>query len=97
MHQACSILHLDVWTPDDFNLQVTPINSAPGTGVTEILVPITYTTGSWTSVDIPIGDFTGMNWDNVIQIKFDGGNGSEAFFCRQHLFLETFGSELMLP
>ena len=73
-------LHLDVWTSDDFNLQVTPINSAPGTGVTEILVPITYTTSSWTSVDIPIGDFTGMNWDNVIQIKFDGGNGSEAFF-----------------
>jgi len=74
-------LHLDIWTPGDptvFNLQVTPINN--GTGVTEILVPITYTTSSWTSVDIPIGDFTGMTWDSVFQLKFAGGSGSDEFY-----------------
>ena len=74
-------LHLDVKTPGDpatFILKVTPINN--GTGVAELLLPITYTTGTWSSVDIPIGDFTGMTWDSVFQLKFDGGNGSDAFF-----------------
>ena len=35
--------------------------------------------GSWNSVDLAKGDFTGMTWDNVIQMKFDGqfnGDGS---------------------
>ncbi|MDC0341510.1 T9SS type A sorting domain-containing protein [Flavobacteriaceae bacterium] len=74
-------LHLDVKTPGDpatFILQVTPINN--GTGVADLLLPITYTTGTWSSVDIPIGDFTGMTWDSVFQLKFDGGNTSDAFF-----------------
>ena len=59
---------------------------------------------TWTSVDIPIGDFTGMTWDNIIQMKFDGGNGStDAIYVRQYLFLEIismllaqqFGMELL--
>ncbi|MGI9594472.1 MAG: cadherin-like beta sandwich domain-containing protein, partial [Patiriisocius sp.] len=74
-------LHLDVWTPGDpasFGLQVTPVNS--GTGVAEALTTITYSSGSWSSVDIPIADFTGQTWDNVIQMKFAGGSGSDEFY-----------------
>ena len=64
-------LHIDLWTPADPNattIQVTPINSGTGTG--EVLTTITYTTETWTSVDIPIGDFTGMTWDAVQEMKF---------------------------
>ncbi len=74
-------LHLDIWTPGDpasFGLQVTPINN--GTGVAELLTSITYSSGTWSSVDIPIGDFTGMTWDSVFQLKFAGGGGSDEFY-----------------
>ena len=74
-------LHLDVKTPGDpatFILQVTPINN--GTGAAELLTPITYVSGTWSSVDIPIGDFTGMTWDSVFQLKFAGGSNSDEFY-----------------
>ena len=74
-------LHVDLWTPTDPDvsvIKVTPINN--GTGVGEFLVPITYTTGTWSSVDIPIGDFTGMSWDSIFQFKFDGGNGVDTIY-----------------
>ena len=67
-------LHVDLWTLSTSAIKVSPINSGEGPG--DALQTISHTIGSWTSVDIPIGDFTGMTWDNVIQMKFDGGNGT---------------------
>ena len=67
-------LHVDLWTLSTSAIKVSPINSGEGLG--DALQTISHTIGSWTSVDIPIGDFTGMTWDNVIQMKFDGGNGT---------------------
>ena len=67
-------LHVDLWTLSTSAIKVSPINS--GTGPGDALQTISHTIGSWTSVDIPIGDFTGMTWDNIIQMKFDGGNGA---------------------
>ena len=64
-------LHVDVWTnanPANSILQVSPINN--GTGAGETLVTINYTSGTWTSVDIPKSAFTGMTWDSVFQLKF---------------------------
>ena len=66
-------LHVDLWTLSTSAIKVSPVNA--GTGVGDALQTISHSIGSWTSVDIPIGDFTGMTWDNVIQMKFDGGNG----------------------
>ena len=66
-------LHVDIWTADATNIRVSPINN--GTGVGEFLVPITFTQGEWSSVDLPIGDFTGMTWDSVFQMKFDAQAG----------------------
>jgi hypothetical protein len=69
-------LHVDVWTnanPANSILQVSPINSL--TGVPETLTTINYTSGSWTSVDIPKSAFTGMTWDQVFQMKF-AANGA---------------------
>jgi hypothetical protein len=69
-------LHVDVWcsaNPATSILQVSPINN--GTGIKETLVTVKYTSGSWTSVDIPKSSFTGMTWDSVFQLKF-AANGA---------------------
>ena len=66
-------LHVDLWTADATDVKVSPINA--GTGVGEFLVPVPIITEAWSSIDIPIGDFTGMTWDNIIQMKFDGQAG----------------------
>ncbi len=66
-------LHVDLFTTSTSAIKVSPVNA--GTGVGDALQTISHSIGSWTSVDIPIGDFTGMTWDNIIQMKFDGGNG----------------------
>ncbi|WP_246245490.1 PKD domain-containing protein, partial [Flagellimonas amphidinii] len=67
-------LHVDIWVPTgtDRQVKVSPINGGGGTGATEVLVEVPLTPGSWNSVDLPIGDFTGMIWDEVVQLKFDG-------------------------
>ncbi len=75
-------LHVDIWVPAGTNRQVkvSPINGGPtGTGVPEVLVEVPLTPGSWNSVALPKADFTGMTWDSVFQLKFDGqfnGDGS---------------------
>jgi len=66
-------LHIDVWTSTVPTLKVSPINS--GTGVVEILVDVPVVQGQWSSVDIPKSAFTGMTWDKVFQIKFEGSGG----------------------
>jgi hypothetical protein len=69
-------LHVDMWTADATDLQVTPINGSGSP--TEFLVGLTpITTGQWVSYDIPLTDFTasGMSLDQVIQLKFDGQAG----------------------
>lgn len=69
-------LHIDIWTsasPGATDIQVSPINN--GSGTPETLVSIAYTSGTWTSVDIPKSAFTGMTWDSVFQMKF-AANGA---------------------
>jgi hypothetical protein len=79
---AMEFLHIDIWVPSgtDRQVKVSPINGgAGGTGTGESLVEVPLTPGSWNSVDLAIGDFTGMTWDAVNQLKFDGqfnGDGS---------------------
>ena len=71
-------LHVDVWTDTaGAVLKVSPINNATGgTGVVEFLVGITLVNAGWSSVDITKSSFTGMTWDNVHQLKFDGQSGT---------------------
>lgn len=66
-------LHVDIWVDagiTDRMVKVSPINN--GSGAAEILVEVPLTPGSWNSVVLPKSDFTGMTWDSVFQIKFDG-------------------------
>lgn len=76
---AMEYLHVDIWVPEgtDRLVKVSPINN--GTGAVEVLVTVPVTPGSWNSVDLPKSAFTGMTWDSVLQMKFDGqfnGDGS---------------------
>ena len=59
----------------DRMLKITPINS--GEGAAEVLVEVPMIPGVWNSVDLPKSAFTGMSWDNVIQMKFDGQFNSD--------------------
>lgn len=67
---SMEFLHVDLWTnasPAATTIQVSPINTTP---TTETLVTIPYTSGSWTSIDIPKSAFTGMTWNAIYQLKF---------------------------
>ncbi|MDA9317137.1 choice-of-anchor J domain-containing protein, partial [Polaribacter sp.] len=70
---AMEFVHIDIWTADATDVKFSPINN--GTGTTEVLVNVPLVTGEWSSVDIAIADFTGMTWDSLFQMKFDGGAG----------------------
>jgi hypothetical protein len=72
-------LHVDIWVPagTDRLVKVTPINDPSGTGTPETLVVVPLTPGSWNSVMLPKSDFTGMTWDAVYQLKFDGQFNSD--------------------
>jgi len=65
-------LHVDIWVAAGTNrmVKVSPINN--GTGATETLVTVPLTPGSWNSVALPKSAFTGMTWNSVYQLKFDG-------------------------
>jgi len=68
-------LHIDVWAnTSGAVLKVSPINN--GTGAGEFLVTVPLTAGAWNSVDLPKSAFTGMTWNSVFQIKFDGQAGT---------------------
>jgi len=63
-------MHMDVWTADATDLKVTPVGGG------ETLVSLTpLTAGQWNSYDIPVTDFTAVNFGAVIQLKFDGQGG----------------------
>ncbi|WP_309642101.1 T9SS type A sorting domain-containing protein [Flavobacterium sp.] len=66
-------LHIDIWTTTATSVKVSPINN--GTGVGEFLVDVPILNGGWSSVDLPKSAFTGMTWDSVFQLKFDGQGG----------------------
>ncbi|MCF7561623.1 PKD domain-containing protein [Sabulilitoribacter multivorans] len=67
-------LHLDVWTAEGINrIETSLINNASGT-VTEAPVWSDLTAGEWTSIEIPISDYTdqGLTVTEIFQLKFVG-------------------------
>lgn len=65
---AMTHLHLDYWTGNSSALNVYLISPGPVEKARVLAVP---TTG-WTSVDIPLSDFSPVDLANLIQFKFDG-------------------------
>lgn len=66
-------LHIDIWTSTATNVKVSPINN--GTGASEFLVDVPLVQNGWSSIDLPKSAFTGMTWNSVFQLKFDGQGG----------------------
>jgi hypothetical protein len=65
-------VHIDMWTADATNVRFTPISNSSG----EFLVGLTpITQGQWVSYDIPLSDFSGLSFNDIIQLKFDGQEG----------------------
>ena len=68
-----SFLHLDFWSINSSNLNVYLIS--PGDPNVEKAYALTVPTTGWSSVDIPLGDFSPVDLTDVFQMKFDG-NGT---------------------
>lgn len=66
-------LHLDVWTTDVEQLETSLINIS-GSTTTEAPVTNALTADEWTSIDIPISDYTdqGLTVTEILQLKFVG-------------------------
>jgi len=67
-------LHLDVWTADAAtDIEVSLINNASGI-TTEAPVSASLNPNAWTSIEIPISDYTdqGLTINEIFQLKFVG-------------------------
>jgi len=80
-------LHLDMWTADATSVNIFLIS--PGPVETAYALPIT--PNQWISYDIPLTAFTGVNLADVIQFKFDGGNGSQTIYLDNLYFYKENG------
>ena len=69
-------LHLDIYTTTLSSIKLTPIS--PGH---EQVIEKSLNNGAWTSLDIYLSEYASANieWNNVFQFKFDGGNGGDFF------------------
>ncbi len=61
-------LHMDFWTANSTALSTFLISTGP----VETAYVLTVPTSGWTSVDIPLSSFSGVDLADVIQMKFDG-------------------------
>lgn len=66
-------LHMDVWTADGSKIETSLINGVDGNS-TEKPVVSDLINGEWTSINIPISDYTsqGLSVDQIFQLKFVG-------------------------
>ncbi len=80
-------LHLDIYSTSMTSIKVTPIS--PGH---EQVIEKSLTSGEWTSLDIALSEYVAANidWSNVFQFKFDGGNGGD-FFVDNVYFYKNVG------
>ena len=80
-------LHIDYWTANSsaFNAYLISGNS------TEEDVSLSVPSSGWSSVDIPLGDFSPVDLADVIQLKFDG-NG-DIYLDNIYFFKESGGGD----
>ncbi len=66
---AMQFMHIDFWTANSTALNASIISPGPVEKAKALTVP---TAGNWTSIDIPLADFSPVNLANIFQLKFDG-------------------------
>ncbi|WP_137305330.1 T9SS type A sorting domain-containing protein [Lentimicrobium saccharophilum] len=79
-------LHLDMWTADATGVNISLISTGP----VETPYALQITPNQWVSYDIPLTAFAGVNLADVIQLKFDGGNGSQSIYL-DNIYFYTEG------
>lgn len=79
-------LHIDLWTADTSAVNVYCISPGP----VEKGYKLSVTAGEWTSYDIPLSYFADVvDLTQLIQFKFDGGNGNTIFMDNIYFYKET--------
>ncbi|MBT8231765.1 MAG: hypothetical protein HKO66_01520 [Saprospiraceae bacterium] len=66
--QEMEFLHLDIWSANSTSLNTFLISNGPVEKAYPIIVP----TSGWSSIDIPLGNFTPVDLSDVFQMKFEG-------------------------
>ncbi len=74
--------HIDYFSVNAATLRVFLISPGPVERSYSLPVP----TSGWNSLDIPLTAFNGVNLSDVIQLKFDGGTGSEVFIDNMYFY-----------
>ena len=82
---AMEHLHLDMWTADATSVNIFCIS--PGPEETAFALPLT--PGEWVSYDIPLSEFAGVDMTDLIQFKFDGGDGSPTIYLDNLYFFKA--------
>ncbi len=91
---SCTYLHFDVWSETMTSIQVTPVGSSETLNTYTLAVQ-----EGWNSVDFALTNFTAVDFTQVGQFKFAGGNNSDIvyidnlYFYKRTLSAPTFGTE----
>lgn len=80
-------LHLDYYSTNSTTLRVFLISPGP----VETLFTLTVPTNGWSSIDIPLSSFAPVNLADVIQFKFDGGDGTKNIYLDNIYFYKSGG------
>jgi hypothetical protein len=72
---AMQFLHIDLWTPNETSLSISPISKTTGEKAFK-LTPVKL--NGWNSYDIPLSSFTiqGLSMADIIHLKFVGSGKS---------------------
>lgn len=87
-------LHVDVWTSDETTFQITPISSDP---TAEFLVTKPITLNAWTSLDIPLEEFEGVDFSSIFQFKIVGSGGKTVYIDNLYFYDETTTVDTQAP
>ena len=84
-------LHMEVWTADLASLQIFPISASTG----EKFVTKSLTADSWTTIDIPLSDFTdqGLSMADIFQFKLVDPDGSDKTIFIDNIYFYKNPSE----
>ena len=78
-------LHLDMWTADATSVNISLISTGP----VETAYALPITSNEWVSYEIALTEFDGVDLSDVIQFKFDGGDGSPTIYLDNLYFYKT--------
>ena len=85
---AYNKFHIDIYALAESTLQITPISEGPK----EKLQTLTLKEG-WNQIDMDCATFEGVEFDKVIQIKFDGGGNATYFIDNVYFYKASISDD----